>query len=44
MSPPPASVMSSNVENTSSAVFDDTQFPFLLKEIYNTEMFKESEE
>eukprot|EP00518_Triparma_eleuthera_P000895 CAMPEP_0182457582 /NCGR_PEP_ID=MMETSP1319-20130603/3132_1 /TAXON_ID=172717 /ORGANISM="Bolidomonas pacifica, Strain RCC208" /LENGTH=246 /DNA_ID=CAMNT_0024656087 /DNA_START=78 /DNA_END=818 /DNA_ORIENTATION=- len=27
-----------------SAVFDDTQFPFLLKEIYNTEMFKESEE
>ena len=23
------------------AVFDDSQFPFLLKEIYNTDMFKE---
>ena len=25
------------------AVFDDTQFPFLLKEIYNADMFKESD-
>ncbi|GMH81751.1 hypothetical protein TrST_g11964 [Triparma strigata] len=28
----------------STAVFDDSQFPFLLKEIYNTDMFKEEEE